>query len=156
MAKKKAENTENIENISNEPKPTSYLISFDVGGKRLETYIANEYSDDKKAEMLKKGFVEVPEEEWRYYAGLEGTGDNGTGYVRGKDGKPISAPAYIPTKEEKLAQLDAKYDSDKAQLREYIGNALLLGDDELISDLRAEMTALDEVYESDRGAIENE
>ena len=60
-------------------------------------------TDEAKAEMLEKGFVEVPEEDWRYYAGLEGTGDNGTGYVRGKDGKPISAPAYVPTKEEKLA-----------------------------------------------------
>lgn len=156
MAKIKAENTENIEMLNNEPKPISFLISFDGDGRRIETYIANEYTDEAKQEMLNNGFVEVAEGEWRYYAGLEGIGDNGTGYVRGKDGKPISAPAYVPTKEEKLAQLDAKYDSDKAQLREYIGNALLLGDDELISDLRAEMTALDEVYESDRGAIENE
>lgn len=156
MAKKKTENTENIEKLEAEQKPTSYLISFDGDGKRLETYIANEYTDEAKQEMLEKGFIEISEGEWRYYAGLEGTGDNGTGYVRGKDGKPVSAPAYVPTKEEKLAQLDAKYDSDKAQLREYIGNALLLGDDELINDLRAEMTALDEVYESDRGAIENE
>lgn len=156
MAKIKAENTENIEKLDNEPKPTSFLISFDGDGRRIETYIANEYTDEAKQEMLNNGFVEVAEGEWRYYAGLEGTGDNGTGYVRGKDGKPVSAPAYVPTKKEKLAQLDAKYDSDKAQLREYIGNALLLGDDELISDLRAEMTALDEAYEENRGDIENE
>lgn len=155
MAKKKAESTENIE-VEVEQKATSYLISFDADGRRLETYIANEYTGEQKAEMLEKGFIEISEADWRYYAGLEGTGDNGTGYVRGKDGKPVSAPAYVPTKKEKLAQLDAKYDSDKAQLREYIGNALLLGDDELISDLRAEMTALDEAYEENRGAIENE
>lgn len=139
-----------------EIKPLTYLCKFDENGRRGETRLSVEYTDEQKADMLKNGYVEITQEEWEYYVGNKGTGDNGTGYVRGKDGKPVSAPAYVPTKKEKLAQLDAKYDSDKAQLREYIGNALLLGDDELISDLRAEMTALDEVYESDRGAIENE
>ena len=135
---------------------TKYLCLFDSDGRRGETYLVCEYSEEQKAEMLEKGFVEISQEEWEYYVGNKGNGDNGTGYIRGKDGKPISAPAYVPTKEEKLAQLDAKYDNDKAQLREYIGNALLLGDDELISDLRAEMTALDEAYEENRGAIVNE
>ena len=136
---------------------TKYLCKFDNKGYRRETYLSCEYTDEQRKAMLADGYVEISEEEWNYYVGNKGMGDNGTGYVRdAKTGKPVSAPAYVPTKEEKLAQLDAKYDSDKAQLREYIGNALLLGDDELISDLRAEMTALDEVYESDRGAIANE
>ena len=136
---------------------TKYLCKFDYNGYRQETYLSCEYTEEQKAKMLKKGFVEITQDEWNYYVGNKGMGDNDTGYIRdAKTGKPVSAPAYVPTKEEKLAQLDAKYDSDKAQLREYIGNALLLGDDELISDLRAEMTALDEVYESDRGAIANE
>jgi hypothetical protein len=75
---KKAENTENIEKIEAEQKTISYLISFDADGRRLETYIANEYSDDEKAKMLEKGFIEISEADWRYYAGLEGGGDNGT------------------------------------------------------------------------------
>lgn len=135
-----------------------YLCKFDEAGKRIATVLKGVHFKTKaeKQKYLDQGYIDTSDEDYAYYVGNRGNGDNGTGYIRGKDGKPVSAPAYVPTKEEKLAQLDAKYDSDKAQLREYIGNALLLGDDELISDLRAEMTALDEVYESDRGAIENE
>lgn len=140
--------------INDTPKPLTYLCKFDENGRRGETRLSVDYTDEQKEEMLKNGYVEIDEEDWSYYVGNKGMGDNGTGYIR-VDGKPVSAPAYVPTKEEKLAQLDAKYDSDKAQLREYIGNALLLDDDELISDLRAEMTALDEEYEAEREAIMN-
>jgi len=144
MAKKKAENTENIKV---EQKPTSYLISFDSDGRRLETYIANEYSDEAKAEMLEKGFVEISEADWRYYAGLEGTGDNGTGYVRDPEtGKPISAPAHIPSTEEKLARLEYDYAAEKARLREYMSTADLMQDDETKAELQAEYAELEAWY----------
>ena len=61
----------------------------------------------------------------------------------------------MPTKEEKLAQLDAQYDADKAQLREYVTNALLACDDDLLADIQAEMTAIDSEYEAERQAILN-
>ena len=36
-------------------------------------------------------------EDWGYYVGAHGTGDNGTGYVRDpKTGKPVSAPPAPP------------------------------------------------------------
>jgi hypothetical protein len=154
MAKKKTENTENIEMLDNEPKPTSYLISFDDDGKRLETYIANEYSDEAKAEMLAKGFIEISEADWRYYAGLEGTGDNGTGYVRGKDGKPISAPAYVPTKAEKIAQLENQYNTQKAEIKGYLMEAILSDDTDNISELKQEMADIEADYQAKREELE--
>lgn len=154
MAKKKAENTENIEKLEVEQKPTSYLISFDADGRRIETYIANEYSDEQKAEMLEKGFVEVSEADWRYYAGLEGGGDNGTGYVRGKDGKPVSAPAYVPTKAEKIAQLENQYNTQKAEIKGYLMEAILSDDTDTITELKQEMADIEADYQSKREELE--
>ena len=134
---------------------TKYLCKFDSEGRRHETYPSCEYTDEQKEAMIADGFVEISEEEWEYYVGNKGMGDNGTGYVRGEDGKPVSAPAHVPTKEEILAQLDAQYDADKAQLREYVTNALLVGDDDLLADIQSEMTAIDEEYEAEREAIMN-
>lgn len=151
MAKKKAEN---IEMLDNEPKPTSYLISFDTDGRRLETYIANEYSDDEKQEMLAKGFVEISEADWRYYAGLEGTGDNGTGYVRGKDGKPVSAPAYVPSKAEKIAQLENQYNTQKAEIKGYLMEAILSDDTDTITELKQEMADIEADYQAKREELE--
>lgn len=153
MAKKKTENTENIE-VEVEQKPTSYLISFDADGRRLETYIANEYTDEQKAEMLAKGFVEVTETDWRYYAGLEGTGDNGTGYVRGKDGKPVSAPAYVPSKAEKIAQLENQYNTQKEEIKGYLMEAILSDDADTISELKQEMSDIEADYQSKREELE--
>lgn len=154
MAKKKVENTENIEMLSNEPKPTSYLISFDEDGRRIETYIANEYTDEQKQEMLEKGFIGISEADWRYYAGLEGTGDNGTGYVRGKDGKPVSAPAYVPTKAEKIAQLEAQYNIQKEEIKGYLMEAILSDDTDTITELKQEMADIEADYQSKREELE--
>lgn len=132
-----------------------YLCLFDENGRRGETHLSCDYTEEQKQKMLEKGYVEISQEDWDIYVGNKGMGDNGTGYIRGKDGKPISAPAHVPTKEEKLAQLDAQYDADKAQLREYVTNALLAGDNDLLADIQAEMTAIDEEYEAERQAILN-
>lgn len=134
---------------------TKYLCLFDENGRRGETHLACEFSESEKQKMLEAGFVEISEEDWNYYVGNKGAGDNGTGYIRGEDGKPVSAPAHVPSKEEKLAQLDAQYDADKAQLREYVTNALLACDDDLLADIQAEMTAIDSEYEAERQAILN-
>lgn len=154
MAKKKTENTENIEKLEAEQKPTSYLISFDTDGRRIETYIANEYTDEQKAEMLEKGFVEISEADWRYYAGLEGGGDNGTGYIIGKDGKPISAPAYIPSKAEKIAQLENQYNTQKEEIKGYLMEAILSDDTDTISELKQEMADIEADYQAKREELE--
>lgn len=151
MAKKKAQ--ENIE-VEVEQKPISYLISFDADGRRLETYIANEYSDEAKAEMLEKGFVEISEADWRYYAGLEGTGNNGTGYIRGEDGKPISAPAYVPSKSEKIAQLENQYNTQKSEIKGYLMEAILSDDADTITELKQEMADIEADYQAKREELE--
>lgn len=60
----------------------------------------------------------------------------------------------VPTKEEKLAALDAQYDADKAEIVKYFNDAALVNDTELQDELRAEMAEIDAQYVEDRKAIE--
>ncbi len=62
----------------------------------------------------------------------------------------------VPTKEEKLSELDAQYDADKAEIVKYFNEAQLAEDAELQAELRAEMTEIDAQYVEDRKAIEEE
>lgn len=64
----------------------------------------------------------------------------------------VEMPA--PSKEEKLAALDAQYDADKAELVKYYGEAGLMGDTDLQAELRDEMAELDAEYAEERKAIE--
>ena len=61
-----------------------------------------------------------------------------------------------PTKEEKLAQLVAQYEIDKAEILEYYADAMIHGDTELMAELAKEMTALDEQYAADYKALKGE
>lgn len=65
-------------------------------------------------------------------------------------------PPPEPTKEEKLAQLDAQYDSDKAEIMTYYTQALFAGDEEEQADLKAEMAEIDAAYVEARAEIEAE
>lgn len=65
-------------------------------------------------------------------------------------------PLPEPTKEEKLAQLDAQYDADKALLSQYFVDAMLAGDTELQAELRQELTEMDADYIAARQEIEEE
>ncbi len=62
----------------------------------------------------------------------------------------------VPTKEEKLADLDAQYDADKADIMQYYTEAMFVGDEELQAELKAEMAEIDAQYVEDRKAIEDE
>ena len=102
------------------------------------------------ARMQAAGYIEIPKEDWEYYIGLRGSGDNGTGYIRDpKTGKPVSAPAYVPTVGEKVAALDNQYETDKKTLASYYLDAALAGDTDTQNALRAEMAALNEQYDAD-------
>ena len=102
------------------------------------------------ARMKAAGYIEIPKEDWEYYIGLRGSGDNGTGYIRDpKTGKPVSAPAYVPTVKEKVAALDNQYAADKKVLANYYLDAALAGDTDTQNALRDEMTALNEQYDAD-------
>ena len=133
---------------------TTYLCKFVEKGFRRETYLSCEYSDEQKAEMIANGFVEIPEEEWSYYVGNKGMGDNGTGYIRdAKTGKPISAPPHVPTKAEKLAQLESQYNTDKAELKGYMVDAIIADDTDTVAELKQEMADLEADYEANRKEI---
>ena len=132
----------------------TYLCKFDSAGRRTETLLTCEFTKEEKAEKLKQGYIEIDEEEWSYYVGNKGNGKNGTGYIRGADGKPTDAPAYVPTKEEKLAALDVQYDNDKIVLSKYFTEAALSGDTALQEELRQELDDLNAKYTAKRKEIE--
>lgn len=90
----------------------AYIARFDDSGACKAIYLA----ETKSAEDL-VGCVEISDEEWAYYIGNRGAGDNGTGYIRDqKTGKPVSAPPAPPVEaepqeppvdEERLAAFEA-------------------------------------------------
>lgn len=65
-------------------------------------------------------------------------------------------PDPEPTKEEKLAMLDAQYEADKSEIMSYFAQAVFAGDEEEQEELRAEMAEIDAQYAEDRKAIEEE
>ena len=81
----------------------AYLAKFDDGGVCRAIYLAGTKNAEDAAEC-----VEISDEEWAYYIGNRGQGDNGTGYIRDpKTGKPVSAPPAPPveTAEEPTASV---------------------------------------------------
>ena len=133
---------------------TTYLCKFDSAGHRTETLLTCEFTDEEKAQKIADGYIEVDEDEWSFYVGNKGQGANGTGYIRGKDGKPVDAPAYVSTKEEILAALDVQYDNDKIVLSKYFTEAALSGDTALQEELRQELDDLNAEYTTKRKEIE--
>jgi hypothetical protein len=61
-----------------------------------------------------------------------------------------------PTTEEKLAALNAQYDSDKATLVAEYTDAIMHDDEETAEAIKGEMLALDEQYDIDYEAIMSE
>lgn len=132
---------------------TTYLCKFDSTGRRTETLLTCEFTDEEKAQKIADGYIEIDEDEWSYYVGNKGQGKNGTGYIRGADGKPVDAPAYVPTKAEKIAALDAQYEADKAELSKYYVEAVLSGNTDAQTDIKTELDALTSKYDKKRAEI---
>lgn len=131
-----------------------YLSKFDSVGKRIASYpLDNTLTNDKKAELIADGYIEISEEEWNYYAGNRSAGKNGTGYIRGKDGKPTDAPAVVVTDEEKkaraLAELDTQYKADKQELSTQYLYAAMSGDTDTMTTIKDELAALNAKYDAD-------
>lgn len=136
----------------------TYICLFDSNGYRLITYPNDTAMTEKrKSELLAKGYIEISGADYNYYAGNMGGGANGTGYIRGADGKPTDAPpAPEPTIEEKLEALDAQYQHDKDQLMQAYLNAMLYGDTKQMESLKADLDALDVKYDENYEAIIDE
>lgn len=125
-----------------------YLCRFDNEGYRRETYLSCQYTEEAKADMIAKGFVEIDEDEWKLYCE-----DGGNKYIR-IDGRPTLAPPHVPSKEELLAQLEAEYGQESAELEKYYNKASIRNNTDLMAELRKEMADLEAEYEEKRKEIE--
>lgn len=60
-----------------------YLIKFDEEGKKISAVPLILADDWGGVEKLKnEGYIEVSDEDWNYYTGNCGDGDNDTGYIK--------------------------------------------------------------------------
>lgn len=131
----------------------NYMSLFDTDGKRVTSVPCDDdLTDEKKAALEADGYVEIDEDEWNYYVGNKGAGDNGTGYVR-KDGKPVSAAAYVPTAAEQADTLAATYETQVKELDDQIVLAMADGDDELVAELKEEKAAALKEYQDKLEAL---
>lgn len=84
-----------------------YLIKFDNNGRRGETYVAEEKTQEEITELLEKGFVQIPEEDYQLIVG----NIDGHEYIRKSDGSYSIYEPPTPDLEElkanKLAEVDA-------------------------------------------------
>jgi hypothetical protein len=65
-------------------------------------------------------------------------------------------PIHVPTKAEKLADLEAQYEADKAEIKSYLIDAILLDDDDTVGELKQEMAEIEADYKAKREEIEKE
>lgn len=139
----------------------NYMSLFDSSGVRVTSVPCdNDLTDEKKAALETEGYVEIDADEWNYYVGNKGNGANGTGYIRGTDGKPVSAPKVTITEDEvkkkQLEALDAEYESDKKALASQYLDAAMGGDSDTMATIKTEITKLNEKYDADYKSIKGE
>lgn len=75
------------------------LSKFDTFGQREMSVVKGIHytTDEERQAYINDGYIPVSDEEYQYYIGNRGAGDNGTGYVRDPGtGKPVSAPPAPP------------------------------------------------------------
>lgn len=124
-----------------------YLCKFNEDGKReasIPSTMINNYGGKEK--LLNEGYIEISTDDYQYYVGNKGVGDNGTGYIRDiNTGKPISAPARVITLEEKANALKNEYETNIKAIDEAIQIAKNNGDDGYVTELQQErQNTLDE------------
>jgi hypothetical protein len=77
------------------------------------------------------------------------------GYYTEQEWKELHPePIHVPTKAEKLAQLEAEYEQESAVLEKYYNKANIKNDTDLMAELREEMSDLEAEYEAKRKEIE--
>ena len=127
-----------------------YLCKFDASGKRTATVLDGVHfsTAEEKQKYLDDGYIEISNEDYAYYVGNRGAGANGTGYVRGADGKPTDAPAIVVTTEQVQASIAADYESQISELKDALATATLAGDESLIAELKSEYAEVKSEYEA--------
>lgn len=117
-----------------------YLCKFDETGKReasIPSTMIDRYGGEEK--LIQNGYIKITTEDYQYYVGNRGEGDNGTGYIRDTEtGKPISAPARVITLEERVNALKAEYENNIKAIDEAIQIAKNNSDTEYVAELQQE------------------
>lgn len=136
-------------------KIEKYLVKFDAAGNRGETYpVDNTMTETRVNELVADGYTLIDADDYQYYVGNKGTGDNGTGYVRGSDGKPVSAPTRVATAEEKASAISATYEAQISELKDALATATLSDNTKLITDLKAEYATTMAAYQAALKGVE--
>lgn len=125
--------------FSPEGKPEGFLLE-----------VVNYRTPEQKAQKIAEGYnVELTQEEWEYYTGNKGQGDNGAGYIRDPEtGKPVSAPAKVWTQVELMDIAESQCASTIREIDNQIIEAKTLypDDTETIEELEAERDAATAKY----------
>lgn len=79
------------------------------------------------------------------------------GYYTEQEWKQLHPePIHVPTKAEKLAELEMQYEADKQEIKNYLIDAILLDDNETVEELKQEMADIEADYKANREEIEKE
>lgn len=125
----------------------TYFCKFNTKGEReasVPSTMVDNYGGKEK--LTSDGYIEISDEDYQYYVGNQGQGDNGTGYIRDSTtGKPISAPARVITLEERANALKSEYEANIKAIDEAIQIAKNNNDTEYVTELQQErQNTLDE------------
>lgn len=133
-----------------------YLCKFDEEGKRVATVVDGIHFRSKKEKQayIDQGYIETNAEDYAYYVGNKGAGANGTGYIRGTNGKPTDAPPYEPSVEAQKQAIISQYEADKEVLKSQYADAMMADDTELADELKAELVELNGQFDADIEALE--
>lgn len=108
----------------------TYLIKFDETGRRGETYVAEEKTQEEITELLEKGFVQIPEEDYQLLLG----NIDGKVHIRKEvDGEVVyeEEPSYVLTQDE-LDEQEATVAKNELQTLAVNGMMMSLADDDLV------------------------
>lgn len=125
----------------------TYFCKFNEKGEReasVPSTMVDNYGGKEK--LLNDGYIEIIDEDYQYYVGNKGQGDNGTGYIHDSaTGKPISAPARVITLEERANVLKSEYEANIKAIDEAIQIAKNNNDTVYVTELQQErQNTLDE------------
>ena len=115
----------------------TYFFIFNDNGEReasVPSTMVDNYGGKEK--LIFDGYIEISDEDYQYYVGNKGQGDNGTGYIRSSTGKPISAPARVITLEEQANALKSGCDRDIQAIDNAIDVATKNNNTERITELQ--------------------
>lgn len=80
--------------------------------------------------------------------------NNATIEDKGEYYEVVEVTPYVPSKEEQIAELDAQYQADKAQLMQYYFESSIAEDTEGMASIKQELSDLAAQYDADLAEIE--